>query len=1084
MLNWLIDTLNKLAPAAGNFVLISQPKFRALKPTWPVLLSLAFLGLAFLLADQGRAIIKYTASADPVSSLITLILLIVYCGTMTYTAFMLSAVTRRNYLDAADNGDAGDPIDSSIPLRLRFAYSCGAFLPLLFLAMCLWFQFGARDPRLWGSVFAGLLAGWIYVRLASWLNPRVSRSYSATNLATGFNRFQQIKYRFQRLVLLITLPGHKIAQAGIAALITTLVCVTLVSSPGTLSAVFGRAGHLDIGYLQGAWIFFAAFIANHLFFRAFLQSFVRLHQGHTSRYIVIDSRIERLFGILRTCLIVAIIASLWCPWFVNRLGPLGVGLLGTLWITLFLSALVETAARQGASVAAKPRDGGRALTIKTVLFLLLTIVLLADATVAILEFISNGRIGIGLITPIVIVLVVAAVIWNRKSIWTKPGELSRAVNRLPTATYLAPVLLLSLGEAHHIHRIDAVDATNPAHVMDLNTHAEAWLKARKIPASGGQGKTFEPVTAIIIMAEGGGIRAAAHTGYFMSQLDTAISKYCRTNPNTEGTGCAAEERGGRLLDYVYSINGVSGGSIGSAIYLAAAMEEQTHNLPIDAGSEFREELVDKTLRGDYLSPLLAGLFGSDTLTSIAPVQLPDRVFGTFNKSTPDGAPVLIERGMFDRADFFEERLANLFAENLKNASLSTERDASACQLNGDEEVQRTFDLPLETVAFCASRRGKSKNLNGSNADNANNTDPGPVVFFSTFYETGGFQMATSNVDIPQENSQADPSFCGSVPVVQQMLGFLEPDRYAEAGPASSKTRACQPRTQTLPLSTAAHLSARFPGSNPTGVIETRYADGRWKRHFFVDGGYLDNSGALSAIESLRALQTAANNLKIPINVVVLHLYALPIPEDMSALAGSEKRATKQDEFLRVPSAVVKARGAASRAPIRMLCNALKGETVATTDNCNEIFSRRMINPKQLSDFENNFPTELENNRPVLEELLKPITLKKRVERDSNPGNGQQAEAVSNLSPSPNNYLESSSWIPVPLEVAMTDRQDNAITALLGWTLLEKTSDDINKVMTGAAAEIVPCLFNIQSEIAAEPPNPCDHRKGKQLAPLE
>jgi hypothetical protein len=56
-------------------------------------------------------------------------------------------------------------------------------------------------------------------------------------------------------------------------------------------------------------------------------------------------------------------------------------------------------------------------------------------------------------------------------------------------------------------------------------------------------------------------------------------------------------------------------------------------------------------------------------------------------------------------------------------------------------------------------------------------------------------------------------------------------------------------------STAAFMSARFPVVSPTGMMKVAGTDYR-----FVDGGYSDNTGAGTAVEVLRMVQTAAREL--------------------------------------------------------------------------------------------------------------------------------------------------------------------------------------------------------------------------------
>lgn len=62
------------------------------------------------------------------------------------------------------------------------------------------------------------------------------------------------------------------------------------------------------------------------------------------------------------------------------------------------------------------------------------------------------------------------------------------------------------------------------------------------------------------------------------------------------------------------------------------------------------------------------------------------------------------------------------------------------------------------------------------------------------------------------------------------------------------------RPLTIPLNTAALLSARFPYMNPAGKID--YAENN--SGHFVDGGYFDNSGTITALEILKHLRRHRN----------------------------------------------------------------------------------------------------------------------------------------------------------------------------------------------------------------------------------
>jgi len=86
----------------------------------------------------------------------------------------------------------------------------------------------------------------------------------------------------------------------------------------------------------------------------------------------------------------------------------------------------------------------------------------------------------------------------------------------------------------------------------------------------------------------------------------------------------------------------------------------------------------------------------------------------------------------------------------------------------------------------------------------------------------------------------------------------------------------------VPLSTAVHLSARFTYVSPAGTVANPDAgDGEavdWYR--LVDGGYFDNSGAVTAGELLKAIIRVRDGgkLKCPVSPFVVHISNDPVEE--------------------------------------------------------------------------------------------------------------------------------------------------------------------------------------------------------------
>ncbi|MES1218298.1 MAG: hypothetical protein ABUT20_22520, partial [Bacteroidota bacterium] len=96
---------------------------------------------------------------------------------------------------------------------------------------------------------------------------------------------------------------------------------------------------------------------------------------------------------------------------------------------------------------------------------------------------------------------------------------------------------------------------------------------------------------------------------------------------------------------------------------------------------------------------------------------------------------------------------------------------------------------------------------------------------------------------------------------------------------------------TIPLSTASILGARFPYMSPAGNIKQHFikkdtTEGKKDstiNHYFVDGGYFDNSGAGVVQEMIRSIIEISDTVRNPvlkqrmkkIKIVVLHITNSP-----------------------------------------------------------------------------------------------------------------------------------------------------------------------------------------------------------------
>jgi len=381
----IFSTLSKIYPSSDELQFVTKHQYRALKPTWPVALSILFLSLAFLVSDQGRAIIRFTAerSSDGFDEffLATVLFFVTHGAIMMYAAFMLSAVTRRSQLDkrATDSAVADpDPVDSSINLRWHYSYAAGVFLPIQFLIMSMWFRTDLFSSQFVGVLITGIVAALAFRILANFSYIPVARNLSALTAVryhpgTRIALLDRLKYWILRLFQVATVPEHRLAQSAIVGFLAMLLAMTFfVDSPEDWL----------IQFRKGGLVFYVSFVLLHLLYRVAQRRIVRMHQGHTARYIIIDGSVEKWFNRLRWIAIPIILLLLWSADFVNAIGPLAVGLLGTLWLTLLFSGFVESSAKQARLAAI-----GKAtrLTTRSWLFLALLLLMLVELGLTVFE---------------------------------------------------------------------------------------------------------------------------------------------------------------------------------------------------------------------------------------------------------------------------------------------------------------------------------------------------------------------------------------------------------------------------------------------------------------------------------------------------------------------------------------------------------------------------------------------------------------------------------------------------------------------------------------------------------------------------
>ena len=313
-----------------------------------------------------------------------------------------------------------------------------------------------------------------------------------------------------------------------------------------------------------------------------------------------------------------------------------------------------------------------------------------------------------------------------------------------------------------------------------------------------------PVPVVLVSTEGGGIRAAYWTAAVLAELQDRSEQLLKA--------------GKMPLDFarhVFSISGVSGGSLGAAVF-ASIIKERHHPSPsktqptckAQPGAPIRP-IAQTILKQDFLSPTVGVLLFPDMFQRFLPVGILD-----------------------DRALALEE---------------AWERAWSDC--TGSDRFAQPFDLLWDQEHFAV-----------------------PLLFLnSTAVETGQrIIMHPLPFAFQQKESPDDATI--------QVDGSNFQDYFNNAldGPAVLGGQ--------IPLSTAVHMSARFTYVSPAGTIfrqdlpqnEENPENSQPKVIRVVDGGYFENSGAVTTDEILLAIRRIAKENHLHIHPIVIHISNDPL----------------------------------------------------------------------------------------------------------------------------------------------------------------------------------------------------------------
>ena len=237
----------------------------------------------------------------------------------------------------------------------------------------------------------------------------------------------------------------------------------------------------------------------------------------------------------------------------------------------------------------------------------------------------------------------------------------------------------------------------------------------------------------IVATEGGGVRAAYWTATVLGSIQDADPSFA---------------------DHVFAISGVSGGSVGAAVFDALVAD----NAPQHEFAK-RGQMI---LGQDFLSPAIAAMLYPDLFQRVLPLRI------TF----------------FDRGRWLERGWERAWQNTMHN----------------DRFGKSFLDLWQNPHVYV------------------------PALFLNGTSVEVGNRIIASNILI-------DADFLEAADATAKLFSLHQHDERRRP-------------TRDMPLSTAAHMSARFTYVSPAGRFEP---DGS----HVVDGGYFENSGAATALDILR-----------------------------------------------------------------------------------------------------------------------------------------------------------------------------------------------------------------------------------------
>ena len=314
---------------------------------------------------------------------------------------------------------------------------------------------------------------------------------------------------------------------------------------------------------------------------------------------------------------------------------------------------------------------------------------------------------------------------------------------------------------------------------------EEWMASRSAVFNNDKEK-IHPI--FIVAAEGGGIRAAYWTANLLAAFQDANKEFA---------------------DHVYALSGISGGSLGSAVFVNLLNKQKDLNCVDSSGGDWQDKMNRKCahviLSEDFLTPTVASMLYPDMIQRIN--------FLSFLHKFPDRAYAL--ETTFEKA--WEKHL-------------------------GDDRFSRSF-LESWDLQPVSGNKPKSRL---------------PSLFLNSTWVEGGKRVIASNVQILREHfPDAEDLFsilCAEIPLSTAVHNSA---RFSYVSPAGTMV---EPVLKNEPCRQLLVEVADEPDNKALRkrIKDSMKGEGITHRVWghVVDGGYFENSGNTTAYDILSSIESA------------------------------------------------------------------------------------------------------------------------------------------------------------------------------------------------------------------------------------